>query len=84
MDPELDPLSISVCSREQNGFAEIIVEDSGPGFKPTDDDEPHIALANIRERLKMMCKGELTIISHDDGGTIITIRIPVKSASLPD
>ena len=84
MDPELEPLAISICSRQRDGYTEVIVDDSGPGFKPTDDDEPHIALANIRERLKMMVNGDLTISSRDCGGTVVTIRIPAQTASLPD
>ena len=84
LDPELEPLFISVSSRQQDGFAEIIVDDSGPGYKPADDNEPHIALANICERLKMMCRGELTISNRDCGGTIVTIRIPLKSSSLSE
>ena len=78
LDPDLEPLFISVSSRQQDGYAEIIVDDSGPGFQPADNDEPHIALANIRERLKMMCNGDLTISSRDCGGTVVTIRIPLQ------
>ena len=81
LDPELEPLLVSISSRQQNGYIEIIVDDSGPGFNPADNDEPHIALANIRERLKMMCMGELAISSRDCGGTNVTIRIPVQSES---
>lgn len=77
LDPELEPLFISVSSRLQDGYAEIVVDDSGPGYKPSDDDQPHIALANIRERLKLMCRGELTISSRDCGGTVVTVRIPI-------
>ena len=84
LDPELEPLFISVASREKDGYAEIIVDDSGPGYKPTDDDSPHIALANIRERLKMMCRGELAISNRDCGGTVVTIRIPLQSSSPSD
>ena len=83
LDPELEPLFISITTRLQDGYAEVIVDDSGPGFQPVDDNEPHIALANITERLKVMCKGELTISSRDCGGTIVTIRIPVKASSQP-
>ena len=82
LDPELEPLFISVSSRRRDGYIEIVVDDSGPGFRPADDNEPHIALANIRERLKMMCGGELTVSSRDCGGTVVAIRIPVQPASL--
>ena len=78
LDPELEPLFISVCSRRRDGYAEVVVDDSGPGFSPTDDDEPHIALANISQRLKMMCGGELAISTRDCGGTVVTIRIPLQ------
>ena len=78
MDPELEPLFISISTRRQDGYAEIIVDDSGPGYQPADDNEPHIGLDNVRERLKMMCKGDLTISRRDCGGTIVTIRIPVQ------
>ena len=37
---------------------------------------PQIALKNIRERLDLMCKGTLTIDSGEEGGTVVTIRIP--------
>ena len=78
LDPELDPLFISISSRQEDGYAEIVVDDSGPGFQPADDNEPHIALANIRERLKLMCGGDLEITSRDCGGTIVRIRIPLQ------
>jgi len=79
LDPELEPLFISVSTKEADGYAEITVDDSGPGFTAADDDEPHIALANISERLEMMCRGEMTIGKRDCGGTIVTIRIPLTS-----
>ena len=71
-------------SRQQDGYAEIVVNDNGPGFQPVDDNEPHIALTNIRERLKLMCSGDLTISSRGNGGTSVTIRVPIQSTSLPD
>ena len=51
-------------------------EDTGPGFAPTDDDEPNYALKNIRERLKTMCGGTLEIEEREAGGTRVTIFIP--------
>lgn len=75
MDPEFAPLCISIQTRETNSGSEIIVEDNGPGFEPTDN-EPHIALANIQQRLEMMCGGKLTIFPRDDGGTVVTVTIP--------
>ena len=58
--------------------SEISVEDSGPGFSPADENEPHVALANIRERLELMCGGTLTIHSGTCGGTVVTITAPER------
>ena len=76
INPELDPLYISVLTRETDDGDEIIVEDTGPGFVPPDDSQPHIALDNIRERLKTMCGGTLRIDPREAGGTKVTIFIP--------
>ena len=79
VSPDLEPLYLSVLTRETKAGGEIIVEDTGPGFVPADDHEPHIALANIRERLKMTCGGTLEITSRETGGTRVTIRVPIKN-----
>ena len=77
MDPEYAPLCISIRTRETDSGSEIVVEDNGPGFAPADDDrEPHIALANIKQRLEMMCGGKLTIRPREGGGTVVTVTIP--------
>ncbi len=78
VDPDLDPLYITVRTREDKQGAEITVEDTGPGFGLNDNNEPHIALGNIRERLEMMCNGELTISEREGGGTVIRIIISNK------
>ena len=78
VDPDLDPLYITVRTREDKQEAEITVEDTGPGFELNDNNEPHIALGNIRERLEMMCNGELTISEREGGGTVIRIIISNK------
>ena len=77
MDPEYEPLNITIRTRETNSGSEIIVEDNGPGFAPVDDDcEPHIALANIKHRLEMMCGGKMTIRPREGGGTVVNVTIP--------
>ena len=76
MDPEYTPLCIYIRTRETNSGSEIIVEDNGPGFSPVDDCEPHIALANIKQRLEMICGGKLTIRPREDGGTMVNVIIP--------
>ena len=79
LDPDSEPLLISIQTRETDSGSEIIVSDNGPGFEPADDDKPHIALANIRQRLEMMCRGEMTIMQREGGGTVVRLIIPDKS-----
>ena len=71
-----DPIHISVVTRQTDSASEILVEDDGPGFAPADDNEPHIALNNLRQRLEWMCKGKLTISPREGGGTSVRVRIP--------
>ena len=82
MNPYCGPLRVSIrtghTNADDNGrFAtEIIVEDTGPGFDPSDESMPHATLENIRQRLEMMCGGSMTIKPRESGGTIVTITIP--------
>ena len=78
MDPELEPLRITIRTRMTDRGSEILVEDNGPGFDPTIDysSEPHIALANIKQRLEIMCNGEMVIAPCKDGGTVVKVTIP--------
>ena len=78
VSPHLGTLYLSVRTRAAEEGSEITVEDTGPGFSPADDNEPHIALANIRERLALMCGGTLEIEQRETGGTRVTIRIPMR------
>ena len=76
MDPDGDPLHISVITRRTKGGSEIIVGNDGARYDPADDNEAHIALNNIRQRLEMMCKGTLEITPHEEGGTTVKVTIP--------
>ena len=78
MDPDGKPLHIFVKTRQTDDGSEITVENDGPDFVPADDDEPHIALNNIRQRIEMMCKGTLTITPRSGGGTVVTVFIPKR------
>lgn len=78
VDPELKPLYISIITRKVDNGSEVIVEDTGAGFKETDNDEPHIGLKNIRERLELMCNGTLKITPREGGGTVVKLFIPDK------
>ena len=78
LNPDGDPLHIYVKTHQTNSGSEIVVENDGPDFNPANDNEPHIALNNIRQRLKMMCNGTLEIAPRDGGGTMVTVFIPEK------
>ena len=90
VSPDLEPLYLSILTRETDTGSEIIVEDTGLGYTPTDDNQPHIALANIRERLALLCGGTLEIEPRDAGGTRVTIWVPMnkkerrKPSGLPE
>ena len=73
-----DPIHISVATVKTDKAIEIIVEDDGPGFKPTDNNDPHIALNNIRERLAIMCSGTLNISARSGGGTMVKLILPYR------
>ncbi len=76
MDPYAGPLCILIQTRHTDTATEIIVEDTGPGFNPSEDNKPHTTLTNIRQRLEMMCGGSMTIMPRDGGGTAVKLTIP--------
>ena len=76
MDPEAEPLRITIRTRDTAAGSEISVLDSGPGYEAADKDTPHVALKNIRQRLELMCRGSMRIESLKSGGTAVTVTIP--------
>ena len=76
LNPDAEPLHISIRTLHTDSGTEIIVDDNGPGFDPSDKSRPHTALDNIRQRLEMMCGGKLDVISRHKGGTTVIVTIP--------
>ena len=76
LDPDMEPLYVSVVTEEVPGGVRIVVEDTGPGFAPSEG-EPQLALDNIRERLKTMRNGTLSIEPREAGGTRVTVFVPL-------
>lgn len=62
----------------------VRVQDNGVGFDPQaplrQTGRKHLGLANIRERLEIMCGGTLTINSAPGRGTVALISIPKEGA----
>ncbi len=86
LDPDAAPLHILISSKRQGNQVLITVEDTGTGFDSEEDlqkklsgkdDEPHIGLSNVQSRLSEMCGGTLTIAKRPEGGTIVTLAIPL-------
>lgn len=68
-----------ISTRETAGFFEIEIRDTGIGFDtsiPPDDGRKHIGVYNVRQRLKSLCNGTLTIESTLGVGTTAFIKIP--------
>ena len=76
LDPNGEALHIYVKTRLTDSVNEIIVENNGLDYQPSTDNEPHTALANIHQRLNMMCKGTLKITPREGGGTVVKVTIP--------
>ena len=73
----IGPEHITVRTRSEDDRAVITIEDDGPGIGPEPEDAGgHIGLANVRERLELMCGGTLDAAPRPGGGTIVTVTIP--------
>ena len=85
MDPDSDPLQIIIRTRDTASGSVLIVEDNGTGFDfpstdnphvtSSDNNEPHVALTNLRQRLAIMCGGELSISPREGGGTVVNVTV---------
>jgi len=75
MDPD-SVLRVSIRTESSaDGSSRIVVENTGADFAPADDGGPHTALANIRQRLEMMCDGTMAIEPREGGGTVVTVTV---------
>jgi PAS domain S-box-containing protein len=64
-----------------NTSADLVVEDNGAGFDPTQSFAGHLGLRSMRERAETVA-GELTISSRIGGGTRVSLRLPVEFPAL--
>ncbi|MBQ7581119.1 MAG: histidine kinase [Clostridia bacterium] len=78
MDLDEDALQILIKTRQTNGGFTLTVKDTGKGFGKCNNNDPHIALNNIRQRLEMMCGGALSCKSSENG-TTVTVFVPCKN-----
>ena len=71
--------TVTISTREKKKDIIIIVSDDGVGFDLktyNKGDRVHVGLANVKERLELMCDGTIDIKSEIGVGTTITITIP--------
>lgn len=76
VDPENSQLHIDVHTVELPGEYQIIINDNGPRYEPSDEDSPLLTLDPIRHRLKKMADARLDIGPREVIGSSITIHIP--------
>ena len=75
--------TVRVTSRETADAFLVTVEDDGVGFDPfapKEDGRTHIGISNVRERLRIMSGGSLTITSTPGQGTVARISVPKEAA----
>jgi sensor histidine kinase YesM len=72
--------TLCISTKETDTCYEIEIRDTGVGFDTQlpIDEHKHIGISNIRQRLKHLCDGILTIESAIGQGTTATIQIPKK------
>lgn len=79
MDPEIDQMTVIIRTRKTDGGSEIIVEDDGVDFIPSEDAEEGVGLTSTRLRLERMCGGTLSISLREGGGAVATLHIPATN-----
>ena len=72
---------VKICTYEQEKNYVIEIIDDGVGFDYKSI-EKHVGLQNVKSRLSIMCKGDLSIKSTIGVGTKIKIEIPKKKGKL--
>jgi signal transduction histidine kinase len=76
-----DTGTIEVAARVLNADLVLSVKDNGPGYQP--ESGVGVGLANTRARLETLFGdgGQLEVINAEGGGTIATVRFPLKRRS---
>ena len=79
--PDKGTLNIFIRTVQTKTGVDVIVENTGAPFGELKNNDPHIALNNMRERLKMMCNATLSITGvpateTEKAKTVATISLP--------
>ena len=76
--------TVTIQTREFDDRFEIRVNDDGCGFDPAileNEDNSHVGLKNVRDRLRCLCRGRLEIRSELGHGTQVTVILPKEAAT---
>lgn len=76
--------TIWISSRRIGNQIRVVIRDDGVGFEPAqkkEDGHAHLGMANVQERLKLMCKGHIEVKSKPGKGTEVTVVVPVGGDS---
>jgi two-component system LytT family sensor kinase len=76
--------TIEVSGQHANGQVILCVRDNGPGYSP--GSQSGVGLANTRARLATLFgnAGALDVQHQEGGGTVATIRFPLRKRDGPD
>jgi two-component system, LytTR family, sensor kinase len=72
--------TIVISTEEKNNTIRITVSDDGVGFDPaavSKDDRQHLGIPNVRDRLRILLGGDLSVTSTEGKGTTALITIPL-------
>lgn len=75
--------SVVISSCKNDNFYKIKISDDGVGFDVENVDQ-HIGIKNVKERLWIMCQGQMEIKSEKGKGTSVIISIPFSKKGLRD
>ena len=70
---------VTVTTVREENVHRITIQDNGAGFDPdqkADDQETHIGLQNVKDRIEQMCGGKMILQSEIGCGTSVTLLIP--------
>ena len=70
---------VIVSTVREEGAHRVTVQDNGVGFDPRQqlsDEELHIGIRNVRERVEKICGGNLVLTSEIGKGTSVTMVFP--------
>ncbi len=73
-----DATLVSIRVEHRDGNVRMSIRDNGVGFDPDAIGEGHYGVAGMRERAGL-ARGEMTITSHPQDGTLIEVLVPVAA-----